>query len=185
MALPLAAMAIGAQAGGSILKGFFEANQKKNEAAVAKYNAAVMRNQADSIRMRTKFQQERTAEESARIEGELRVSIGGAGIVSTQGAPLLALALQKTESDLQNYLIGYEGRLETAQAENRALEFDMQRKFARIGARQAMIGSFLGAGVSAMQGWANMKSTTNNLGRDIGGGGTAKYNATQAAAAGG
>ncbi len=150
----------GMAAGGKILGGFFGANQKKNEAAIAKYNAAVMRNQAESIRMRTKFQQERTAEESARIEGELRSSIGGAGIVSTQGAPLLALALQKSEADLQNYLIGYEGRLEAAQAENKALEFDMQKRWARIGARQAVVGGFLGAGASVGQGWGNMASTT-------------------------
>ena len=159
MALPLAAMAIGAQAGGNILGGFFGSNQKKNEAAIAKYNAAVMRSQAESIRMRTKFQQERQAEESARIEGELRASIGGSGIVSTQGAPLLALALQKSEADLQNYLIGYEGRLEAAQAENKALEFDMQKQWARIGARQALIGGFLGAGASALQGWASLPKT--------------------------
>jgi hypothetical protein len=155
----LAVAAVAGQAGSSILGGFFGSNQKKNEAAVAKYNAAVMRNQAESIRMRTKFQQERTAEESARIEGELRASIGGAGIVSTQGAPLLALALQKSEADLQNYLIGYEGRLEAEQAENKALEFDMQKQFARIGARQAMIGGFLGAGASAMQGFAALPKT--------------------------
>jgi len=182
MPLPLAAIAIGAQAGANVLGGFFGSNQKKNEAAVAKYNAAVMRNQAESIRMRTKFQQERTAEESARIEGELRASIGGSGIVSTQGAPLLALALQKSEADLQNYLIGYEGRIEEQQTLNKALEFDMQKQFARIGARQAMFGGFLSAGATALQGWASLPKTT---GSTIGGGYTAKYNAEQAAAMGG
>ncbi|MBU2060054.1 MAG: hypothetical protein KKB38_20280, partial [Gammaproteobacteria bacterium] len=102
----------GMAAGGGILKGFFEANQKKNEAAIAKYNAAVTRMQAEAVRMRTKFMQVRQAEAGARVEGELRASIGGAGIVATQGAPLLAMALQRSEDLLQNYMIGYEGRLE-------------------------------------------------------------------------
>jgi len=147
-------------AGGKILEGFYKRNQLKNQAAVAKYNAAVMRKQAESIRMRTKFQQERNAEEATRIEGELRAGIGGAGIVSTQGAPLLSLALQRTESSLENYMIGYEGRLEAEQAENKALEFDMQKRFLKIGARQALIGSFLGAGGSAMSGFSQLPQTT-------------------------
>jgi len=161
MALPLLAIAaVAGQAGGGMLGGFFAAKQKKNEAAVAKYNAAVMRKQAESIRMRMKFQQERNAEEATRIEGELRAGIGGAGIVSTQGAPLLSLALQRTESSLENYMIGYEGRLEAEQAENKALEFDMQKRFLKIGARQALIGSFLGAGASATGGLSQLPETT-------------------------
>lgn len=159
----LAAIGIGAQAGGNVLSGFYKRKQLKNEAAIAQYNSFIMRNQAEAIRMRTKFQQERTAEESSRIEGELRASIGGAGIVSTQGAPLLALALQKSESDLQNYLIGYEGRLEEQQALNKALEFGMQRTMLKIGARQAAVGGFLGAGGTAMTGWSQIPRTTDQI----------------------
>lgn len=152
----LAVAGVAGQAGGSILQGFYGRQQKKNEAAIAQYNSFIMRNQAKAVRMRTKFQQERAAEESARIERELRASIGGSGIVSTQGAPLLALALQKSEADLENYLIGYEGRLEAEQLENRALEFGMQRTMLKIGARQAAVGGFLGAGSSVMSEWSSM-----------------------------
>ena len=166
----LAMIGIGAQAGGNILSGFYKRQQLKNEAAIAQYNSFIMRNQAESIRMRTKFQQERTAEESARIEGELRSSIGGAGIVSTQGAPLLALALQKSEADLQNYLIGYEGRIEEQQALNKALEFGMQRKMLKIGARQAAVGGFLGAGATTMQGLSMLPE--KKPGTSLGGGGS-------------
>jgi len=162
MALPFLAMGLGMQAGSSLLGGFFGANQKKNEAAVAKYNAAVMRKRAEAIRMQTKFRQVRQAEEGARVQGELRASIGGSGIVSTQGAPLLALALQKSETDLENYLIGYEGRQLAEEAENQALEYDMQKQFARIGARQSMIGGFLGAGASAMMAWSQIPKKTTS-----------------------
>lgn len=152
----LAALGVGAMAGGSLLSGFFGSNQKKNEAAVAKYNAALMFQRAEAIKKKTKFQQVRQAEEGARIQGELEAGIGGSGTVSTQGAPLLSLALQKTESSLQNYLIGYEGRMAAGEAESQGLDFLMQAKQAKIGARQALISGFLGAGASAIQGWANM-----------------------------
>ena len=164
MPLPLLAMGLGMQAGSSIMSGFFGANQKKNEAAIAKYNAAVMRMRAEAIRMQTKFRQARQAEAGARIQGELRASIGGSGIVSTQGAPLLALALQKSETELENYMIGYEGRQLAEEAENQALEFDMQKQWARIGARQSMIGGFLGAGASGMMAWSQIpKKTTSPI----------------------
>jgi len=146
---------VGLEAGGSVLSGFFGAIQKKSEEAVAKYNAAIMFQRAKAIRQKTKFQQVRQAEEGARTQGELRASIGGSGTVATEGAPLLSLTLQKTESDLQNYLIGYEGRQEANEAESQAMNFLLQAKQAKIGARQSLIGGFLGAGASALKGWAN------------------------------
>lgn len=159
MALPLL-LAGGLMAGSSIMSGFFGSNQKKNEAAVAKYNAALMRQQAEAIKQKTKFQMARQAEEAARVQGDLRASIGGSGTVATQGAPLLALALQKSESGLQNYLIGYEGRIEANEALSGAQNYLMQAKEAKIGARQSMIGGFLGAGAAAASTWASMPAKT-------------------------
>jgi len=156
MALPLLAIGMGLQAGSSLLSGFFGSNQKKNEAAVYKYNAAVKREEAEAIKKRTKFQLGRWAEKAARIQGYLEASVSGSGTVTTQGALMLALALQKTENDLQNYLIGLQGRAEANQALSVAGEYDMMKQMARIGAKQAMIGGILGAGASAMSSWGNM-----------------------------
>jgi hypothetical protein len=163
-----AALAAGAQGAGSGMGGYYG---KKNEESIAKYNAALMRQEKAAIKIRTKFQQERTAEESARIEGEIRSALGGSGTVTTQGAPLLALALQKSESDLQNYLIGYEGRIEAGQAESKALEFDMLKRMARSGSRLAWIG----AGTSAVQGysqWTRSSTQPSSTGSASYGGGT-------------
>lgn len=155
MALPLL-LAGGAMAGSSILGGFFGANQAKNEKAVAKYNAALMFAQAKAIKMKTQFAMKRQAEEGARIQGELRAAIGGSGIVATQGAPLLALALQKSESALQNYMIGYEGRVEANEAMSQGQNYLMQAKSAGISARQSLIGGFFGAGTQAFSTWTKM-----------------------------
>ena len=146
MALPLLAIGAGMQAGASILSGFMGSKQKKNEAAIAKYNAAVKRQEVKSIEYQTKFLQERHAEAGARVKGDLEAGIGGSGTVSTQGAPMLALALQDSELQLENYLIGFQGRIEAGKAESEAIGYDIQKKMARIGSRQALIGGFLGAG---------------------------------------
>lgn len=162
MAFPLIA-AGGMMAGSSILSGFFGSTQKKNEAAVAKYNAALMQQQAEAIKQKTKFQMIRQAEEGQRVQGELRAAIGGSGLVATQGAPLLALALQKSESGLQNYLIGYEGRIAANEALSGAQNYLMQAKAAKIGAKQSMISGFLGAGAALVGTWASMPGKTPTL----------------------
>jgi hypothetical protein len=153
--LPLI-LAGGMQAASSILSGFFGSNQAKNEKAVAKYNAALMKQKAEAIKMKTEFTMKRQAEEGARVQGELRAAIGGSGIVATQGAPLLALALQKSESALQNYLIGYEGRVEANEALSQAEDYQMQAKWAGIRVRQSLIGGFIGAGTAAFDTWAKI-----------------------------
>jgi hypothetical protein len=139
----------GMEAGSSILSGFFGSNQAKNEQAVAKYNAALMKKQAEAIKMKTEFSMKQQAKEAERTQGELRASIGGSGTVATQGAPLLALALQKSESALQNYLIGYEGRVEANAALSQAQNYLMQAKAAGLRASQSLIGGFIGAGMAA------------------------------------
>ena len=173
--MPLAAIGIGMMAGSSLLSGFFGSRQKKDEAAVAKYNAEVKRQEAEAIKKRTKFQQTRFAEEAARIQGGLEASVGGSGTVSTQGAPMLALALQKQESELQGYLIGLQGRMEANLALSTADEYDMMKRQARKQAKQAMVSGFLGAGASVMSGWAAMpkKAAASSGGGMITAGGSA------------
>jgi hypothetical protein len=152
MAISMAAAAgMGMQAGGSILGGFMQASQKKDEASAYKYNAAVLFQRAKAMRMLTKFRQMRQAEAAARTQGELEAGIGGSGIVSTEGAPLLALALQKSESNLQNYLIGYEGMQRAKEIESEALAYWKAAKRAKKGARLSILGGFLGAGGSVGQ----------------------------------
>jgi len=165
-----AAIGTAMMAGGSILSGFFGASQKKSEAAVAKYNAAIMFQRAKAIKQRTKFQQVRQAEEASRVQGELEAAIGGSGTISTEGAPLLSLALQRSESDLQNYLIGYQGRTEAKEAESQVINFLLQAKQAKIAARQSLISGFIGAGASALQGFSSTPKTTSTASA-----GTAKY----------
>ena len=134
---------------GQIVSGFYGAQQADDEKAVAKYNAALMFARAKAIRMKTKFDQERQAEEGTRTQGDLRASIGGSGIVATQGAPLQALALQKTESALENYLIGYQGRVEANEAESQGQIYLAQAKAAGKRSKQSLVSGFA-SGIGTM-----------------------------------
>ena len=145
----IGAIGAGMMAGSSLLQGFMGSSQKKNEAAVAKYNAAVKREEAKAIKYRTEFMLKRHAEMGARVKGDLEAAIGGSGTVSTEGAPMLAMALQESELNLENFMIGWEGMADADRAESQAQGYDIQRDMAKLGARQSLIGGFLGAGASA------------------------------------
>jgi len=162
-----------------VAKGASASRQKKNEAAIYKYNAAVKRQEAEAIRRRTLFQQKRQAEYGARIMGFLEASIGGSGTVSTQGAPLLAMALQQDELEMENYLIGYQGRLEAEQVESAAGEFDMMKKITKSGASQAMTGGFLSAGSAAINTYSSWpKKTTPSTSFSLASTGSGGYGGT-------
>ena len=175
---------MGLMAGSSVMKGFQVSRQKKNEAAVYKYNAAVKRQEAEVIKRRTRFTQSRQAERGARIMGNLKASIGGSGTVSTQGAPMLALAEQQDELELESELIGFQGRIEAGQAESAAGEFDMRRRMAKSQAKQAVLSGFLGAGAAVGQGMMMMPGKQIPGTPPGGGGGTTNYSPYSTASGG-
>jgi hypothetical protein len=154
--MALAAIGAGLMAGSSLFEGFMGSRQKKNEEAIGKYNASVARRDAEAVKRRTKFIQSRHAEMGARVMGELEAGIGGSGLVSTEGAPAMALALQKSELDIENFLIGMQGRTEANQLLSQAQGFDLSAAQAKIGSRQALIGGFLGAAAIGINAWSKI-----------------------------
>jgi len=160
MALPLLAAGLGLQAGSSLVQGFLGSNQKKDEAAIAKYNAAITRQNAEMVKKRVRFQQSRQAEMGARILGEKEAALGGSGLVTTEGAPMLSLALQESELELENFLIGQQGQEEINQLVSQAQGYDIMAKQAKKGARQSLVGGFLGAGASGLMAWSQIPKTT-------------------------
>ena len=160
MAIPWLGIGIGAQVGSSILGGFLGSQQKEHEESVFKYNAQVMRNRAKDIKKQTSFIQKRQAEKAARTQGLLEASLGGSGTVSTEGAPLLAQALQKSESELENFLIGQQGRSAMNEVLSKASEFDMRARAAKRGASNSLLSGFIGAGATGLMGYAMIPKTT-------------------------
>jgi len=110
----------------------------------------------------TGFKQTREAETGARELSSMEASAAAGGAVSTQGAPLMAMAKQSAENTLKNLMIGYEGGEE---AKGLRYEADVSKWKARMMAqskRQALYGGLMGAGGTALQGFSKM---------DFGGGG--------------
>ena len=150
-----------AQVGMGGTKGAIAQGSFKNKARIAEYNAAVKREEAKSIRYMTKFLQRRQAEAGERTQDELITGIGGSQTVSSMGANRLAIALQKSESDLEGYMFGKAGQAKADQAENEALQYDMQRRMAREEGRNALTGGFLSGAGGGMQTFALMPKKTN------------------------
>jgi hypothetical protein len=149
--ITLGISAAGVVAGGQVYGGYAAKAEEKSQAAIDKYNAAVMEQEAKAIEAKTGFEQTRQAEAGARKMGTMRTEIGASGAVATIGTPLLAQAKQASELELGNLMIGYEGMTEAAQARSKATEYRMQAKLAKQRGRAAVIGGFVGgagAGVS-------------------------------------
>lgn len=79
---------------------------------IAEYNARVMEQNAIAAWMKSKFDQIRQARQGQRLQGRLLARAGASGAMTSEGAPLVALADQASELALENALIGYEGMTE-------------------------------------------------------------------------
>ena len=117
-----------------------------------------LRQEAKQVEAVTGFKQVREAEAGARQLSSMEASAAAGGAVSTQGAPLMAMAKQAAENELKVLMTGYEG---AEQAKGLTYEANVSHfKSQMMGkARQAkLIGDLLGAGGTAMTGFSKMGS---------------------------
>ena len=151
--IPLAAIGVGLMAGSSVWSGFLGASEKKSQKALAKYNALLAEKQAKAIEERTKFQMSRQAKAGERLIGHQTAALGASGMaMGAGGVGDEILAEQRSELELENLMIGYEGLLEASQARSQAAAYRMQAKMFGQQARNSIIMGFLGAGSSIGQG---------------------------------
>lgn len=152
-----------AMAGGQLYGGYSTYEEGKDEAKLAKYNAAVKEQEAKSIEAKTKFAQMRAAEAGERTQQELETNIGASGGVSTLGSPLLAAAIQASENELKTFIIGQEGQTGAARARSEAEGYRMEGKMARARGRSALTGSLIGAGGTLLSGFYKPKVPTSGI----------------------
>jgi hypothetical protein len=141
LALPLMLAGVGIQVAGTVAAargeryaGEAEAAQAQSQAALAQYNAQLQERQAQAIEQKTTYEQQKQAEEAARRMSALQAGLGGAGVVTTAGTPLLIAAKQTSEDELSNLMIGYEGRIQAGQARSAT---EMERYQSRMYQQQA------------------------------------------------
>ena len=139
----------GVMAAGQIQQGRVAASEAQSAANLANYNAAVQEREAEAIRKKTRFDQIRHAEESARIQGALRTKLAGAGAV---GSGLLEEE-QFAELELERFLLGYEGEIEAERALSQAELDRMSGKLALQRGKAARQASYIGAGATLLTGF--------------------------------
>lgn len=149
MLLPLA---IGTMAAGQVMQGFAAKRQGENEAAIAKYDQAVTNREVEQIELTNRFRSIQQAQESERIGNEILVNVNALGSVPTQGAGLLARATQSVQSELDNLLIGYEGRIEASRARSQAAGYGIEATAAKQRGRAGFAAGMIGAAGTTLLG---------------------------------
>ena len=157
---------IGVGATGGVMSAQAASAQGKSEQAMSEYNAKVQKMQAKQIEVKAEYDQQMQHEEAKRRMSSLRVGVGASGAVSTEGSPLLIEAKQASELELENLMIGYEGRIGNQAALNQAEMDIMQGKLSRQKGRNLATAGYTGAGRTLLTGLGTMgylKQNPNNM----------------------
>jgi hypothetical protein len=159
---------IGAAVGafGQIQGGLAADAEGKSQQNMANYNAALQEREAQQIEARTALQQKQQAEAADRAASTMRAGLGASGAVTTAGSPLLIQAEQASQSELQNLMIGYQGREEATASMSGAALSRMEGKIARQKGRAAKTAGFLKAGSTLLTGFGSSGTSGAKAGSD-------------------
>jgi hypothetical protein len=152
-AIPLLLIGTGLSAYGQYQAGQAAAAEGKSAQNMAEYNAALQEREAKQIEARTALEQRRQAEESERRMGTLRAGLGASGAVTTAGSPLMIQAQQASEFELENLMMGYQGREEATAARSGAAISRMEGKTAMQKGKAGKMAGYIGAGSTLLTGF--------------------------------
>jgi hypothetical protein len=161
-ALMVAGTALGA--GGQIYSGMTASTEGKSAQNMANYNAALAEREATMTEQKTSIQQRQQMEEAERRKSTMRANMGAAGVVSTEGTPLLIQAQQAEQDELQNLMIGFEGAEQARSLRSEATLQRLQGKQARRAGKASALGSYIGAGSSLLTGFGDSALFTDGTG---------------------
>ncbi|MBE3143563.1 MAG: hypothetical protein IMZ61_06530 [Planctomycetes bacterium] len=155
LAIPLTIGGTILSAGGQIQAGQAQSAENKTAVNMAEYNAQVKDDEAAAIQRKTELEQRRQAEAGERAMGTLRAGLGGEGVISTAGSPLMIQAKQASELELENLGMGAEGITQRNQVRSEATGFRMQAKQYKSAAKSAKTASYIGAGSTLLTGFGS------------------------------
>lgn len=145
--------AAGVAAGGEVYSGIQAKKEAASAAAMEEYNARVAEQEAKQIEKRSEYEQQRQTKEAARTMGTLAAGLSASGAIPSEGTPLLLQAKQASELELENLMIGYEGKVGAGRAMSQATLDRMQAKLYRQKGRNLAIGSYMKAGSTLLTGF--------------------------------
>lgn len=105
--------------------------QGQAEANAAEYQADIARQQAQQERDASRQEEEDFRREQSRLFAKRRAALGGSGVESGVGSPLLASEDFASESELQALRIGQGGELRATRLNQQASLYDAQARNAR------------------------------------------------------
>ena len=140
-------------AAGQIQAGREAAATGKSQQNIANYNAALMEREAEATKQKAAFESLRQAKEARRIRGKLRTQLAGAGAALFEGAPEKLEEEQAAELELENLLIGYEGRVQAGRARSQAELDRLSGRLAKQRGKAARKASYLQAGGTLLTGF--------------------------------
>ena len=145
----------------SILKGFsqyqqgqYQAGQYKAKQRLTEYNARITEADAAAAQRKTDFEQTRAAMEAEQIMGSMRVAQGASGARTDVGTPILVRAQQWAELELENFLIGLEGRTQVSKYRSEAAIQRVQASVYGQAAKNAKTAGKLGMATTILGGFA-------------------------------
>ena len=143
--------AIAMQAVGTGVSAYGQYQAGAAEESAARYNARVLQREAQAREQKSLLESKQQAEEANRLQSTMRARLGASGAVTTEGAPLAALAEQARQSELENLLIGYGGQTEAQQLRSQARQTRYAGKIAgQAGSLQSMTTLLSGFGGMGM-----------------------------------
>lgn len=151
-------LAAGAGAFSSIMKGRMADAQGRAQEALFNRNALIAKRDASARLRKARFDQLQQVREGERIKGRLIARLGASGARLDVGAPIQLLNEQAAVLDLDNALIGFEGRVEAARFREEAVQLKFRGRIARQRGRAAQRAAFIGAGSSLLTDFAIAKA---------------------------
>lgn len=124
---------------------------------VSEYNASVAEQEAKATRARTRFEQRRQSQQAQRIKGSQRAALATSGAQIGTGTPLDLQVEQANELELENLLIGYEGRQAERRLQSQAGLDRTQGQIYRQRGRNEQAAARIGAGATLLQGLGTAK----------------------------
>lgn len=131
------------------------AAEKEGQAAykMGLYNQQVQEREARAIEQKTAFESLQQARRGRRAVGKARAYAATRGAVTGEGAAADIVDEQYAEMELENMLIGYEGRMQAGRARQKG-KLDVYRgRMAKRRGRQAKKASYIKAGATLLTGF--------------------------------
>jgi hypothetical protein len=158
----VAAAGVGLQGIGMMASGQAASAEAKSQQAIANYNAAVAEQTAKSIENQTLYKQQLEAENAVRVASSMRAAIGASGASPSEGTPLMVMAKQAAQSELDQLMTGYQGQIGMGQARSQGTIDRMLGDVYGQKAKNSMMAGMIGAGSTLLTGWGDLGMKAKN-----------------------